>query len=216
MPHCRTASGFECLTHFDQDLIRCCAHEREQLGAILDLHRPYALMRLSIGRAVPIEIGATGTPTIPAVLADGDFGICRVVSTVYRSKLAAYRQLPADIRLGFQEIATLAQSQQVQCAALTCWKSWTIQKDAGAVDHPCLATRQFALGNVIRMLLFDPARDACITLVLPLASLQLPDRLADSFLVLGVSKVRAQGAAAVVRPVGVDTSTASPVDAGPP
>ena len=173
-------------------------------------------MCLSVGRAVPIEVGTTGTPTIAAVLADGDLGVGRVVSTGYRTKLAADRQLPADVGLGFQEIAALAQRQQVQRTALTCWKSWTVQKDAGAVDHPRLATRQFALGNMIRMLLFDPAPQRARVFVLPLASLQLLDRLADSFLVLGVSKVGAQGAAAVVRPVGVDTSTAMAIDAGPP
>jgi hypothetical protein len=45
--------------------------------------------------------------------------------------------------------------------------------------------------------------------------LQLPDRLADSLLVLGVSEMGAQGAAAIVRPVGVDTPTAIAIDAGP-
>src|SRR4029453_4696552 len=107
-----------------------------------------------------------------------------VVSAGYRTKLATDRQLPADVRLGFQEITALAQCQQVQRTALTCWKSWTVEKDAGAVDHPRLAVMQFALGNMIRMLLFDPARDACVSLVLPLASLQLPDRLAAPFLAL--------------------------------
>jgi hypothetical protein len=65
------------------------------------------------------------------------------------------------------------------------------------------------------MLLFHPAGNACVLLVLPMPSLQLPDRLADSLLVLGVSKMRAQGAAAIVRAVGVDTPTAIAINTGP-
>ena len=113
MSNCHAASGFKCLAHLDEDPVRCPAHERDQLGAILHIHRPDALMCLSVGGAVPIEVGTTGTPTIAALFADGDFGVCRVVCTGYRTKLAADRQLPADVRLGLQEIAALAQRQQV-------------------------------------------------------------------------------------------------------
>ena len=206
MPHRVAASGLEILTHLDEDLVRCRAHQRDQLGAILQIHRAYAVMRLGVGRAVPVEVGSTGTPTVAAVLADGDLGVGRVVGAGHRTELAADRQLPADVGLGFQEIAALAQGEQVQRAALAGWKAWTVEKDAGAVDHPRLAARQFTLGKMIRMLLLGPAADAGILLVLPLAGLQLPDRLADSFLVVGVGKMGAEGAAAVIRPVGVNTA----------
>src|SRR4029450_5895690 len=108
-------------------------------------------MCFSVGRAVPIKVGATGTPTVAAVFADGDLGVRRVVGPGYRTKLAPDRELPADVWPCFQEGPPLAQRQQVQPATLTCWKSWTVEKDSGAVDPPRLATRQFALGNMIRM-----------------------------------------------------------------
>jgi hypothetical protein len=216
MTHGLAASGLECLTHLDKDLVRCSAHKRDQLGAILLIHRTDAVMGLSVGRAVPIEVGSAGTPAVAAVLADRDLGIGCLVCAGDRTKLAADRQLPADVRLGLQKVAALAERQQVQRATLTGWKAWTVEKDAGAVDHPRLATRQFTLGKMFRMLLLGPATDAGVLLVLPLATLQLPDRLADSFLVLGVSKMGAQGAAAVVRPASVNTLTTVAIDAGPP
>src|SRR5829696_5167926 len=66
-----------------------------------------------------------------------------------------------------------------------------------------------------RMFFLGPATHASVLLVLPLATLQLPYRLADAFLVLGVSKVGAQRATAVVRPVGVNTLAALAIDASP-
>ena len=216
MPHGWAASGLECLTHLDQDLVRRWAHERDQLGPILLIHRTDTMMRLCVGRAVPVEVGSAWTPAVAAVLADGDLGVAGVVSAGYGTKLAADRELPADVGLGLQEVAALAQRQQMQCAALAGRKAWTVEKDAGAVDHPRLAARQFTLGKMIRMLLLGPATNAGVLLVLPLATLQLPDRLADSFLVRGVSKMGAQRATAVVRPVGVNTLAALAIDAGPP
>ena len=82
---------------------------------------------------------ATGTPTVATVLANGDLGVGRVVGAGHRTELAADRQLPADVGLGFQEFAALAQGEQVQRAALTGRKAWTVEKDAGTVDHPRLA-----------------------------------------------------------------------------
>jgi hypothetical protein len=48
MQHCLAASGLERPTHLDKDLVRRRAHERDQLGAILLIHRTNALMRLSV------------------------------------------------------------------------------------------------------------------------------------------------------------------------
>jgi hypothetical protein len=47
---------------------------------------------------------------------------------------------------------------------------------------------------MIRTFVLNPAADAAVLLVLPLACLQLPDRLADPLLILGVSEMGAQGA----------------------
>ena len=76
-------------------------------------------------------------------------------------------------------------------ATLTGRKAGTVEKDAGTIDHPRLAARQFTIGKMIRMFLLGPTADAGI-LVLPLAGLQLPDRLADAFLVGGVGKMGAE------------------------
>src|SRR4029450_2273584 len=98
MSHCLAASGFKCLTHLGKNLIRRLTHERDELGAILEVHRPDPMMCLSVGRAVPIEISATRTPTVAAVLADGDLGISRVASAGYRTKLAEEPTPTGDAR----------------------------------------------------------------------------------------------------------------------
>ena len=113
MPHRVTASGLEVLTHLDEDLVRGLAHQRDQLSTILQVHRAYAMVRLGTGRVVPVEVGATRTPTVATVFADGDFGVAGVVSAGHRTELAADRQLPADVGLGFQKIAALAGGEQV-------------------------------------------------------------------------------------------------------
>jgi hypothetical protein len=68
---------------------------------------------------------------------------------------------------------------------------------------------------MFRMFFLGPATNAGVLFVLPLATLQLPDRLADAFLVLGVGKMGAQRATAVVRSVGVNTLAALTIDASP-
>src|SRR5207344_3170383 len=102
--------------------------------------RAYAVMSLGIGRAIPVEVGATRAPAVATVLANGDLGVAGVIGAGHRTELAA-----------------LAQSEQVQCAALAGWKARTVEKDACAIDHPGLATRQFTLCKMIRMLVLDPA-----------------------------------------------------------
>src|SRR5215217_9176265 len=99
MPHGGAAPGVELLTHADEHLVRCRTHERNQLGAILQIHRAYAVMGLGIGRAVPVKVGAPGPPAIAAVLANADLGVGRVVSARHRPELAADWQLPANVWL---------------------------------------------------------------------------------------------------------------------
>ena len=38
MTHRVTAPGLEILTHLDEDLVRGCAHQRDQLGAVFQVH----------------------------------------------------------------------------------------------------------------------------------------------------------------------------------
>jgi hypothetical protein len=103
----------------------------------------------------------------------------------------------------------------MQRATLAGWKAGTVEKDAGTIDHPRLAARQFTIGKMIRMLLLGPTADTGIFLVLPLAGLQPSDRLGDPFLVVGVGKMGAEGAAAIIRPIGVNTRATRAIDAGP-
>jgi hypothetical protein len=216
MPHGGAAPGFEVLTHPDQYLVRRRTHERDQLRAVLQIDRAQTVVSLGVGRAVSVEIGSAGPPSIAAVLTDADLGIGRIVCTGHGTELAADWQLPADVWLGFQEVSALAQGQQVQGATLTSGKAGAIEKDARAIDDPRFPARQFAFGDMIRMLLLNPAADACVLLVLPLAGLQLLDRFADPLLIRGVCEMSTQGAAAVMRPVGVDPSAAAAIDARPP
>ena len=86
----------------------------------------------------------------------------------------------------------------------------------GTIDPPSSA-RQFTISKMIRMFFLGPSADAGILFVLPLAGFQLPDRLADAFLVGGVGEMGAEGTAAVIRPVGISrTRAALAIDAGPP
>src|SRR5687767_14720152 len=89
MPHCSAAARLEFLTHLNEDLVRGCAHQRHQLSAVLQIHRAYAAMCLGIGRAVPVEIGSPGTPTVTAVLANSDLGVGRVVGAGHGTELPA-------------------------------------------------------------------------------------------------------------------------------
>src|SRR5512133_523367 len=216
MPHRGAAPGFEVLTHPDQYLVRRRTHERNQLRAVFQIDRAQTVMRLGVGRAVPVEVGSARAPSIAAVFADADLGIGRLVCTGHGTELAPDWQLPADVWLGFQEVSALAQGKQVQRAALTGWKAGAIEKDARAIDDPCFPARQFAFGDMIRMLLLNPTANACVLLVLPLAGRQLLDRFADTLLIRGVCEMSTQGAAAVMRPVGVNPPAAAAIDAGPP
>src|SRR4051794_26597651 len=100
----------------------------------------------------------------------------------------------------------------MQCAALTGCKTWTVEEDACAIDNPRLAARQLTLGNMIRMLLLGPAADPPVLLVLPLAGLQLLDRLRDPLLILGIGEMGAQSAASVMRAIGIDALAALTID----
>jgi hypothetical protein len=53
MSHRVTAPGLEILTHLDEDVVRSLAHQRDQLSAIFQVDRAYAVVRLGVGRAVP-------------------------------------------------------------------------------------------------------------------------------------------------------------------
>ena len=100
-------------------------------------------------------------------------------------------------------------------ATLTGREARAVEEDACSVDDPGLAAGKLPFGDMIRTLVLDPAADAPVLLVLPLACLQLPDRLTDPLLILGIGEMCPQSAAAVMRPVGVNALAAVAIDAGP-
>ena len=71
------------------------------------------------------------------------------------------------------------------------------------------------LPNGVRGLRLHPAAGGRLGFVLPQVIRQLPGSPAHSLLVVAVREVRAQGAASVVRAIGVDTRAAAAEDAGP-
>jgi hypothetical protein len=95
----------------------------------------------------------------------------------------------------------------VQRAALAAGEARTVEEDAGALVHGGLA--------VAVLVDLDPVLAAALVVELPRLRRELLDVAADPLLVVLVGEVRAQRAAAVVRPVGVDPLAALAEDAGP-
>ena len=156
-----------------------------------------------------------GSPALSDVLAQGHLVVGRLVAAGDGAELAAQRQLPAHVGLGLHEAASLVEGEQVQGAPGAGREAGSVEEDAGAVDDPGLAGGLLTLGHGVGTLELDPAALLGRLLVLPLLGAQLADGLADPLLVVGVGEVRAEGAAAVVGPVGVDALAAAAEDAGP-
>ena len=109
----------------------------------------------------------------------------------------------------------LVEGQQVQGAAGAGREARPVEEDAGTVDHPGLAPRQLAFGDVVGILQLDPAaglgRPACTATAGPSAA-EPPCGPASRRLRRRNGR---RGAATVVGPVGVDAGAASSEDAGP-
>ena len=111
----RYRAGLEILTHLDEDLVRGCAHQRDQLAAVLPGTPGVRRDAPRCWTSSTSRDRSTRTPTVATVLADGDLGVGGLIGAGHRTELAADRQLP-DVGLGFQEIAALAEGEQVQRA----------------------------------------------------------------------------------------------------
>ena len=91
MPHGSASAGLEVLTHLHQHLVRRSSQQRDELGAIFQIDRAYAVMSLGIRGAIPVEVSATRAPTVATVLANGDLGVAGVIGAGDRTELAANR-----------------------------------------------------------------------------------------------------------------------------
>src|SRR5215207_9706477 len=215
MSHQRAGPGLELRAHPSQDRVCALAHQRHQLDAIAAVDGNPAMVGLGIGGAVPVEVVPAGAPGLPGVFTDGDFGVGGLVGTGHRTEVAADRQLPTDVWLGLDVVASLPKRQQVQRAASASREARAVEEDAGAVHHAGLAAGWLAVPYGLRRLRLHPAVGGRLILVLPQLTGELPGGLAYSLLIGVIGEMRAQCAASVVRAIGVDTRTAAAEDAGP-
>ena len=93
-------------------------------------------------RAPPVQVVAARAPAAPVVLADRDLQHPRVVRPVDPVVRPPDRQLPADVRLGLQRLAALAQRQDVQRAARAAREARPVLEDAGARPSAGSAARR--------------------------------------------------------------------------
>ncbi len=120
------------------------------------------------------------------------------------------RQLPAHVRLGGVGLGAGQQRMLVQRAARSGREAGPVEEDAGAVDDPRLARPVLLFGPVPPM----TGRGADVP-VLPLVLAELGNDGGHPTEVVLVGEVRTEGAAAVVRAVGVDPPAPDSEDAGP-
>ena len=100
-----------------QLVVRRRAHQLGELGGVGDVDRLGGDVGLGVARAVPVEVVPAGAPAGTLVLRDGDLEVAGVVGQLDGAVGAPDRQLPADVRLGRDEVLAGAQRQAVQGAA---------------------------------------------------------------------------------------------------
>src|SRR3954447_1942532 len=194
----------------DQFVVRRLTHQLDQLGTVAEVDRLVGDVRLGVPRAVPVQVVPAGTPTTAVVLTDRHLGVLRAVRRVDLAERAADRQLPAHVRLGLQRAALAPQRQCVQRAALSSRETGLVEEDARAFMDGGLAVT-LVVGVHPRV----PGPGARVE-ELPLLAVEELDEPAHALLVVAVGEVRAECAAAVVRPALVDAAAALAEDAHPP
>src|SRR4029078_9946993 len=85
-------------------------HQLPELGLVGDVDRVGGHMRLGVPGAVPVEIMSTRPPATSVVLGDRDLGVGGAVGSLDVAERTPDRKLPADVRLGLERMAVLAQS----------------------------------------------------------------------------------------------------------
>ena len=194
----------------EQQVVRRLAHHRDQFGAVRHVNRLAAAVCLGVARAVPVEVVAARPPPAPVVLGDGDLGVRRVVGSF-------------DV----SERRRIGSCQHTSGLVSTGCRSWLRARRAGRTrshreprsvveDARALVHRRLALAVLVEL---DPVRAflPCADVVeLPVVGAEQLDQRGDALLVGLVGEVRAERAAAVVRPIGVDALAAGAEDAAPP
>src|SRR5687768_4662691 len=196
---CRHAGVLERLAVTRQLGVAVRSHERLELGAVGDVDRLHAHVRLGVRRAVPVEVGAARAPAGPGVLADLHLGVRAAVARVDLAELPTDRQLPADVGLGGQRLDALGEGESVQRAPVATGEVARVVEDAGAVDSTGL---ELAL-----VVLLGPVVTA-LGVTLPALGREPLDRVGHSLVVRLVGEVRAERAAAGLGAAGEDARTA--------
>src|SRR4051794_19641694 len=119
-------------TQPNQFLVRLLAHELDQLVLVGDVDRIGGVVCLGGVGAPPVQVVATGSPTAPVVLTDGDDQDLGVVRSGHVVVGTAYRELPADIRLRLEWVLADAQRIRVQGASCSGREAGPVEEQARA------------------------------------------------------------------------------------
>src|SRR5205814_2029056 len=113
-----------------------CADQLGELRAVGDVQRFTADVRVRRRGAPPVQVVAALAPAAPVELGHRRHEYPRAVRAIEPVLRAADRQLPAHLGLRLQRMATRAQSERVQRAALAAGEPRTVEEYACAVDDP--------------------------------------------------------------------------------
>lgn len=204
----RQQRGQPLLAQLDQPVVALLAHQLDQLRAVGHVHRITGPVRRGGRGAPPVQVVTARTPAPAVVLTDRHLEHPGVVGPVDPVVRPPHRQLPAHVRLGLQRLLALPQRQDVQRAARPGGEAGPVLEDAGALPAARLA---FAV-----LVDADPARPGADVVELPQLGSEPGHMPRDPLLVVLVGEVRAQRAAAVVRPARLDALAAAAEDARPP
>ena len=182
-----------------------------ELGRVGAVDGLAADVRLGVAGAVPVEVVAAGTPAAAVVLGDRDLEVARAVGQLDRAEGAADRQLPADV--GLERVRLARRSGRRAGAGRSpapAGKPGRLRKMQAPSTTLRLAGAVLLLGPVV-LAARGPADGWYCHSSSPSSSTAFSTRFQSSF----VGEVRAERAAAVVGPAGVDALAAAAEDARP-
>ena len=182
---------------FDERLVPGLTHELHQFVAVAQVNRVLTDVGLGVRGAVPVEVMPAGSPTRPVVLADGNFQVLGAIGTLYIAIRTANWQLPANIRLSFDDADPSLERQLVKRAPGAGGEAWAIQKNARTVNNAGLSRTLFVL---LRHLLGP--------VVLPVVWAEFGCPFLDPFLIVLVRIMRTESATTVVGTFRIDALTA--------
>ncbi len=197
--HARVAVAFEYG-------VGLASHQLEQDLGLADVDRLTCSVCLGVGRAVPVQVVTAWPPAGALVFLNGDEELLVAVRLFDPRVVAANRQLPAHIGFGLGDADVESRCLVVQRATSATGKTIGVQKDAAIMDDASLA-----LAFVV---LLDPVLVTDLV-VFPRFGGKPFDVFFDALLVGLLTKVRAIGAAAVLREALLDALAAAAPDAVP-